>query len=430
MSTATSHSYLRASALTASVLLLLVAAFNLLIDPFGLYRLASIDGINRDKPEQNTHVRLWKAHRIRLTEPSGLILGSSRAEYGLDPEHPGWNVDGVVFNAALPSGSVYEALQYLRHAQAVHPLEKVVLGLDLFMFNATQVTQPDFVPGRLQEPGAAPLSTGWFRDLAISLWSIDALEASWNTVLGQARPDHVPYLTNGMRHPERNRLRIVRKGGHHAAFASNERYSLVADDGWAKFDRRPEHVAADSPMDSFRELIDFCREQGIDLYLFISPVHARKLEVLWQFGLWEEFEDWKRDLVGVLAEDERNHPRSRPYALWDFSGFNSVTTEPVPPAGDTETVMHYYWEGSHYRKEVGDRILNLLFGKAAAPPDGFGTPLTERNLEPTLNAIRDGREAFAVKYPEIIQEISKLIEDTQGIWRALRTDRRTPIAGH
>ena len=212
-----------------------------------------------------------------------------------------------------PGWSIYQTIeQYMREQQRLNGYDEIKtpqlvdlslweksghadkFGNDMFMFNATQVTQPDFIQDRLQDSRSAPPSRGWLKDLIVSLWSLDALGASWATLRGQSRRDHVPYLANGMRHPQRNRIRIISAGGHHAAFTANERYSLVADDGWAKFDRTPGILGVDSPMDTFRALVRFCREEEIDLYLFISPIHARKQEVLWQFGLWTDFEDWNR----------------------------------------------------------------------------------------------------------------------------------------
>jgi hypothetical protein len=75
----------------------------------------------------------------------------------------------------------------------------------------------------------------------------------------------------------------------------------------------------------------------------------------------------------------------RPIPLGDFSGYNSMTTEPVPPSGDTTSRMKWYWESSHYRKELGDLVLDRLLeyeGTGRAIPVDFGILLTRDNLVP------------------------------------------------
>ena len=78
-----------------------VGAFNALVDPFGMLDTKRIRGFNEMKPELVSHARMVKAFRIRLLQPHGIILGSSRADIGLDPEHPGWDKEShPVYNLA------------------------------------------------------------------------------------------------------------------------------------------------------------------------------------------------------------------------------------------------------------------------------------------------------------------------------------------
>ncbi len=55
---------------------------------------------------------------------------------------------------------------------------------------------------------------------------------------------------------------------------------------------------------------------------------------------------------------------------YDFSGFNSVTTNPLN-----------YYESSHYRYRVGDLIVERIFGGGSVPvPDDFGVHVTKQNV--------------------------------------------------
>ena len=55
---------------------------------------------------------------------------------------------------------------------------------------------------------------------------------------------------------------------------------------------------------------------------------------------------------------------------YDFSGFNSVTTNPVN-----------YYEEVHYRYRVGDMIIERIFGgSVAALPEDFGSLVTKHSI--------------------------------------------------
>lgn len=111
------------------------------------------------------------------------------------------------------------------------------------------------------------------------------------------------------------------------------------------------------------------------------------------------YEQWKGDLVAMV---DRLNRRQAPVVLWDFSGFSEITSEPLPRSGDQ---MRWYWEPSHYKKELGTRILEVLFGGERAP-GGFGLQLSRTNLQSVLASQRRGRGAFAARHPGYVAEIS------------------------
>ena len=70
--------------------LLAVCIFNYFVDPYWIYQTARIEGVNKNKPVFEKHIRLSRAHVVNKLKPSGIILGTSRAEFGIDPNHSGW----------------------------------------------------------------------------------------------------------------------------------------------------------------------------------------------------------------------------------------------------------------------------------------------------------------------------------------------------
>jgi hypothetical protein len=58
------------------------------------------------------------------------------------------------------------------------------------------------------------------------------------------------------------------------------------------------------------------------------------------------------------------------------------TTESVPISGDNTTML-WYWESSHYKKDLGDLVLDRIFdysdiGRRVS--DDFGVRLTSENI--------------------------------------------------
>jgi hypothetical protein len=72
--------------------------------------------------------------------------------------------------------------------------------------------------------------------------------------------------------------------------------------------------------------------------------------------------------------------------LWDFSGFNEVTTESVPPSGDLKTPVKWFWEPAHYKRETGNLILDRIvnYTPSVLIQDDFGVLLTSENINEIL----------------------------------------------
>jgi len=277
------------------------------------------------------------------------------------------------------------------------------------MFNANKAVEKDFLESRLKSPTSF-LSTGWYRDLFQSLLTYDALTASWETLIADPNKPTINYFKNGFKNDSNNWLRVIEKKGHRNAALKNERYTLVAQDGYPFFSFNPNPAPNKlSPFQIFEKLLTFCENNKIDLKLFISPTHARTLKIIHLIGLWGDFERWKKMLVSNVDELSPNT------TLWDFSGFSTITTEPFPKLNDTQKQMKWYWESSHYKKEVGNMILDKLFslpGKGPTPAD-FGVQLLPQNIDDHLKTINSERKQYEQLFPDEITELKELIKETE-----------------
>jgi len=401
--------YLKSFFVTSFCFFCAVLLVNGAINPFGLLTVPVVQGINSVKPRMLPNARMIKAHQITAIKPAGLILGSSRAETGINPEHPGWSEAAKpVYNSSLPSGRIFELYQYLRHAHSQNPLKQVVLGLDYFSFDLDRTREPGYDSARLNGGTEGFPEFIRVKDLISVLFSFNALDASADTLFHQNKAAH-GYLSNGSQDTRNRRELVLAKGGHHAAFKATLKAAILSEDGITKTNYTL--TSPDKPtLKYFRDLLKFCRKKQIELYILISPVHAQWLEMIWQLGAWDRYEQWKRDVVWCVNEVTTVKKPKSVIELWDFSGFHTIAQEPVPAASKRKSDMKWYWEANHYKREVGDLMLDrVLVGIKGESPNKFGVRLDSANIDSHLKAIRDQRNAYVAVRPEEKIYIGKLI---------------------
>lgn len=383
--------------------LIVTFSINLVVDPLGLFGMPTWRGFNAEKTQYQKYLRMAKPHAVRMLKPGGLILGTSRAE-NVDPGHPGWHAGAQpVYNMAIQSSRIHEVLRNLQHAQAQHRLAQVVLFLDDFMFDPRTPSEEGFEEARLDRERTPRINMAWLDDMVMALLSYDALAESITTVSSQGQKVSVLYLANGAHDPSRLQGAVDQKGGHRKMFLEQVRPAgreFTGDDS--------------APYEAFRAMLAFCRKNNIDLRLAINPMHAHMLELYWLNGAWEKLENWKRRLARIVEQEFADSHAGKPFPLWDFANYNSITTESVPPLGDTTTRMRWYWESSHYKSAVGQLMLDRILADHSAPQDprqSFGIAVRLGNIESHLQSIRAQHAEYALSHQADISEIVRKKEE-------------------
>lgn len=225
----------------------------------------------------------------------------------------------------------------------------------------------------------------------------------------------------------RDGLRLVQETGRRTrreAFDRKLAHSyLVSPATYPGFEFSPQRL------EEFRGVVRLALERGIRLELVIDPVHARQLEAMRVTGIGDAVEQWKRDLVAVVAEENaRRSADASAVRLWDFATYNSVTSETVPPAGDS-SIMRWWFESSHYTVEAGDLVLEVLFSdpRPTHVPADFGVLLMPDNVEEHLAADRAAREVYAREFAFEVAEVERLYRETEEVRRNfMRLGRSLP----
>jgi hypothetical protein len=386
------------------LLLSSVAGFNWFINPYDIYETPSIEGVNRYKSEVERHTRLSKVYQLEKIKPDVVLLASSRGL--VVPEEMFTDDDMTGFNLSLTSGSTYELYRMLQHAQQIKPLKRVVLALDELF---TGDKQPGFVEKRLAVTYDGTTTPGRFsqrwRDRFSALLSHDAFKASLRTIRKQkesASSINKDYKAD----------RVRNAGGHRQMFRTMEASAFSSAATYLDSSSCDEVAIDNSRVNEsvgiygqyFNEMVDTAYAEDIDLVVYISPIHARLLEVKCMTGEWQAIELTKRYIVRVVESLAEVHNR-QPFAVWDFSGYNDITTEDLPVEGDLTTAMRWYWEGSHYSHELASMIFDTIYGRQKT---NFGQRLDSENIEEHLEMTKRNRKAYLQSNKEDVSELTQL----------------------
>jgi hypothetical protein len=398
--------YLKVVAHTALAILLGAAAVNWFVDPFAIYGTPRIDGFNALKPGIFSRARLFKTVNVARGNWNALIIGTSRAEIGLDPGHSLFRGKRC-FNAALAGQPYKEGLRLVEAALARGTLLQVVALVDFPVSNAHYSDPADFVDDNYRP----------WRPLELAFSAVTLLQ-SLSTPFRQDKDQLRDEWS--LWNPDGSFELPTPKQGHHVMTLKSEwdylhknyfpppRYSFELS------------AMGRDPMKDVRGLIALSGTHNIELILIIPPVHARQTETVFVAGLWLTWEQWKRRLVAI-NEDEARKGGWKPFPIWDFSDYNAMTTETFPSLAVAKTRMKWYWESSHFTKATGDLALDRIEGKQSSLlPTGFGVLLTSENLEAHLARIRAKRLAWLSQNRSDVMEVEFLGAEAEHFRRAAR----------
>ena len=118
----------------------------------------------------------------------------------------------------------------------------------------------------------------------------------------------------------------------------------------------------DEMLDTVRETVRLCQENGIKLVIFTNPMHYATYE----FSLELDYLDFLKELAEIT-----------PY--WNFSGYNDITRD-----------SYYYRDPSHFLPEVGDMMIERMCGGEVHDElyeQGFGVYITADNADEWISVI-------------------------------------------
>ncbi|MDI3294243.1 hypothetical protein [Janthinobacterium tructae] len=356
-----------------------VSLLNYQVDPYLLHQW---DSPLLQRPRQlNEKLGAWaKTYAVARYRPAIIYIGNSRTEMGL-PTRVRALFDGKrIFNSAVSGASIGDAIRLAEHAARVSRVETMVWGIDAPTFSL------DMGAARVEDSLTGARHGFFVQRALVNLkrgLTLDMTQDSVRILTGNAGDTCRSNLAVYGQRDETCTL----KGIKHWLGTKDAIPVRLQEFGDGLGPTPPSTPAFDA------SIAKLCRS-GTRLRLYINPTHALTLYALHWRGKWDAMQAWQRGLVQVI---ERHRRQGCDVRLHDFSGFNSITSEATPLVSGKPD-MHYYWEVSHYRDNVGRLILARLFGGDTPAPADFGVELTPANIDAHQAATRAARERYRVEH--------------------------------
>lgn len=344
--------------------LALVFAVNCFVDPYNILPDSKQSELFQNKPDLEKHIRLSKYMQISYLKPNILLLGSSRIAGGMKITEKVLGMNQVIYNLGIPGAHIDELKYYLQYAinnDTDHTLNRVILGIDFFMFKTQYNKETDQIKAKYnRRPNILDYTSTY-----LSLDSLSSTASTFNTNFF-SKNSHSP-----KHRPIKGRFIMWLEGFY--------RY-------WYN-----DYFLSNEKLNDLKEIVELCKKNNIKLDIFISPIHATHNQVINGRNLWPIYEQWKREVVKITP-------------VWDFSDFNSITTETISEQ------MKFYVDNSHYTPLVGDMIERRMSGrKGNIIPKNFGVLIDQDNVESHLKQIRLHRQNWIKNFPRDRQFVDDIV---------------------
>lgn len=367
-----------------------VTLLNYQVDPYMTHQWQTPQ-VQQLRPGQEKLSAWGKTYALAKFKPTVLYVGNSRTELGLSPQATPF-ADQEVFNGALSGASLADAMAMVRHAAQVGQLKTVVWGID--------------APSFSMELGNLEFDRKLVADGPLYLWERILINAK-RALAFDMTADSIRLLRGTYGSACRSSLALY---GQRDSGCMRLRINMLGGTSAAVIPRVREYVRGGGPTAQAmtaldHSMADLCKA-GTSVRLYLNPTHAMTVDALFWAGKWPAMEAWQS---GLASLGQRYRAAGCDLRIYDFSGFNSVTTETIPQVSRHPT-MRYYWETSHYRSNVGAMILARMYAGGDVPAD-FGVELLPESVAAHQAAMRAARDRYHHEHPEETRMVRDIVAE-------------------
>jgi hypothetical protein len=354
------------------ILLTITISINIVVDPFSVFDRPQFYGFNKVKPELKRQERLTKVFYLILNKKKfdTIILGSSRVDYGFDSEYYFKKTGLNSYNSGIKATGVGDGLEIVK--KLIHKnsnLKQVLIGVDFFAFKKP----PEYLINLKDQMISTKLN-----DFASILLSLDAVECSINTILYNLKTPNINIY-------DKNGLKIMKNDHNAYNEALYEVGAYMNDELFYK-----NYVPDSKGFNDLKELKSICHKNNIELIVFVNPINVAQLQAIKTSNNWQNYKNWKKNLSYIT-----------PY--YDFSGFNSVTTEPL------NKNMKYYIDSNHYLKNTSHLMIDAIINpqKRIFHKD-FGIYINSANVEQSNAKLDKDYNEWSKKNQILVKKIKAI----------------------
>lgn len=333
------------------LLIPLTGLFNYAIDPYGFNKFFLINNMNSVK-EENPFVIKYKMPRLKNGKWSNLLLGTSRIGV-MDTIIVDKYLGGKTFSMSLPLSAMPVQFDSFLYAVKFNKIKNIIYGIDFMTFNKNLKLNDDYVQFKNELRSFGQFYT---YDIYFNIKTLNkSIYTIQNNISGQ--PKHYPFYTeSGMRNYPDFEQRLS-SGYLDVETEISKHIKMYFKEGgvYSNYEYSSEY------MQMFKKVVKYCRENEINLYVYIPPIYFKHFYAIREAGLKKEFEKFKKELVKITD-------------FIDFTGINSVTIN-----------KNNFLDSSHLEKELTGAVMDKLFKPTNSTIYlDFGTMVTKENIEEHL----------------------------------------------
>ncbi|WP_367872598.1 hypothetical protein [Luteolibacter sp. Populi] len=381
-------------------ILMTFTAFNTWINPLWVTKTPWTDEKFAEYRPIYRQQRTGKAGIARSMPWKIGFFGSSRVDIAFDPMLPQWQGKPAV-NLAVSAGTLPETAGILRYTVEHCPLETAIVGIDLgdISGSGSGIKTTGYMESPFNPKGekierelryVAGVSTFVSSVKTLTYWGDRHKE---NFVL----PEYTPQ-GHRLRHQDKPKVAegIRRDAIPHAMRGTRRRQKAIA--------------ANEGKIHLVRQILEDCKQHQVALKIAIPPNLAVYISVYYYSGDPDPtFSIDRSTLARLVAESNAAHPDAPPAEIWDFNDYHPLNCEPIPTPDKAR--MHWWLDGTHARKALGDVMLARMMGwPTEGPAADYGFKLTETNLPERLASLKAGYEKFQVEHPDQFKWMVDAIE--------------------
>ncbi len=310
---------------------LIIAAFNFIVNPLGYYPPRVVPRPAALSQDRRAKLDLLPLHPA----PEALILGSSRvmtlAPSTLQRLTGGLRSFNAGFSLALPE-EYYGVLRYLADAKALP--KEIVLGIDIIAFDPGPPSTFLRDTPELTRHLSGPVRWQGLEERARMLLSYAQVRKGIDLLSLERESSPITFDPDGLAHYVHDEA-LIKAGTFVPKVDPN-----LGGGPLVTFDAHRQ--------DYFDRFLRLAAEHGVKVRAFLTPYHPSVLK-LRSTDKVNWFADRRSRVMGYLKEMERRYPLFTAVDFTDIATFGGRADQ--------------FFDGVHFFKENGDRLLAALYGE-------------------------------------------------------------------